>query len=129
MKQWAENVGKRRRAERGAVAVEFALVLPLLVLLVFGVIQWGMVMAQSAALSGGARSGARFGVVNIVSTRTCSDVVSQVRDNSGTIGLAGTQVAVSVQLVTGSTSTTVCSSAGDWSRSASCVATTRVTRR
>ncbi len=113
MSPFIETTGKPRRNERGAVAVEFALVLPLLILLVFGVIQWGLVMAQSAALSGGARNGARYGVVNIVSARTCSDVVSQVRGNSGTIGMTGTQVGVTVQLVTGSTTSTVCSSAAN----------------
>lgn len=92
------------------MAVEFALVLPVLMLILFGVIQWGFVMAQSAALSGGARSGARYGVVNIISAHTCQDVVNQVRNNASTIGMAGAQIGVTVKMVTGATEATVCTS-------------------
>lgn len=102
-----------RRDQRGASAVEFALVFPLLMLIIFGIIQFGFVMAQSAALSNGARAGARYGVVNVLSTPTCADLVSKVRDGATTIGMTGANVVVTVKRGTSEASAAVvCSGAG-----------------
>jgi len=48
-----------RRGERGAAAVEFALVLPVLILLVFGLIEFSRVYNIQISLSNAAREGAR----------------------------------------------------------------------
>ncbi len=48
-----------READRGAAAVEFALVLPLLVLLVFGIIDFGRMLTTKITLTEAAREGAR----------------------------------------------------------------------
>jgi len=48
-----------RRGERGAAAVEFALVVPLLLLLVVGIAQFGRAYNISTTLSAAAREGAR----------------------------------------------------------------------
>jgi Flp pilus assembly protein TadG len=56
--------GSRRRSERGAAAVEFALVAPLLLLLVFGVISYGYMLSFRQALSQGAAEGARAAAVS-----------------------------------------------------------------
>ena len=45
--------------ERGAAAVEFALVLPILVLILFGVIEFGGVYNAQLMVTGAAREGAR----------------------------------------------------------------------
>lgn len=50
---------RRRASESGAAAVEFALVLPLLLLLVFGIVDFSRAYNARVALSGGAREGAR----------------------------------------------------------------------
>lgn len=47
------------RGERGAVAVEFALVLPVLVLLLFGIIEFGRGYNAQISLQGAVREGAR----------------------------------------------------------------------
>ena len=54
---------KRRRlvARRGAVIVEFALVVPFLALIVFGVIDFSRAYGQMNALDSALREGARFG--------------------------------------------------------------------
>jgi Flp pilus assembly protein TadG len=54
----------RRRAacngERGAAAVEFALVLPLLILLIFGIVAFSIAYNNKQALHAAAREGARL---------------------------------------------------------------------
>jgi len=47
------------RDERGAAAVEFALVLPLLLLLIFGLMEFGRLYNVQISLSNAAREGAR----------------------------------------------------------------------
>lgn len=49
----------RKDRERGAAAVEFALVLPLLLLLVFGIIDAGRMLNMQIALTQAAREGVR----------------------------------------------------------------------
>jgi Flp pilus assembly protein TadG len=49
--------------EHGAVAVEFALVVPLLLVLVFGIIEFGVVFANQISTRQGTREAARQGAV------------------------------------------------------------------
>ena len=51
------------RDERGANLLEFALVVPILMLIVFGIIEFGVAYNNSLALRAGAQEGARAGVV------------------------------------------------------------------
>lgn len=50
--------------DRGAAAVEFALVVPVLVLLVFGIIDYGLFLSDNLAVKQGIREGAREAVVS-----------------------------------------------------------------
>ncbi len=54
------------RSERGAALVEFALVAPLLFLLLFGIVEFGMAFNDFIAVRNGSREGARTAVVNDV---------------------------------------------------------------
>lgn len=83
----------RRRDQRGAAAVEFALVLPVLLLVMFGIINFGVVFAQQISLSNGARQGARYAVTD---TTICSQITSEARAGAGTIGMSPADVGVSV---------------------------------
>ena len=81
-----------RRSERGAAALEFALIVPILLLVVFGVINFGFLLSQKASLANAVRAGARYGSVNAyTSTHTCKAVVDKVRDSALTIGLTSAQ--------------------------------------
>jgi Flp pilus assembly protein TadG len=61
----------RRGRDRGAVAVEMALVLPILIVLVFGVIDFGRLFNAQIAVTQAAREGARLAALgNSVSTVT-----------------------------------------------------------
>jgi Flp pilus assembly protein TadG len=52
----------RRRRDRGGAAVEFALVLPVLLLVVFGMIEYAWIFYQQSNLASAVRDGLRQGV-------------------------------------------------------------------
>jgi Flp pilus assembly protein TadG len=58
MSQW--RFSGRGARDRGAAAVEFALVLPLLLLIVFGIIDFGRALNAQITLTQAAREGARL---------------------------------------------------------------------
>lgn len=87
---------KRRPGERGAVAVEFALILPMLAAIVFGIIEFGFYFAQSASLAHGAREGARMGVVNMMPAATCADVEVGVQRAGESVGMAPEEIDVAI---------------------------------
>jgi Flp pilus assembly protein TadG len=65
-----QRSGGRSARDRGAAAVEFALVLPLLLLLVFAIIDFGRALSAQITLTQAAREGARLtalGQPNVVS--------------------------------------------------------------
>lgn len=118
MTRWSGPRGKRagRRGsisprsggpDEGAVAVEFALVSPILLLLLFGIITFGIVFAEQLSLSNAARQGARVAVVNS-SQQTCGDLLAEVQGAAGTLGMSGTDVSVEVQRVRSGVATTKC---------------------
>ena len=51
------------RNERGVSAVEFAIVLPFLSLLLFGIIEFSLILYDKAMLTNASREGARAGIV------------------------------------------------------------------
>ena len=65
----ARDVALRRRSEnRGAAAVEFAIVLPVLLLLVCGIVDFGRMLNTQISLSGAAREGARWAALRLDTT-------------------------------------------------------------
>jgi len=75
----------QRPRDDGASAVEFALVLPILLILAFGIISYGTLFAQQLALNNGVRQGARLAVVagSTTTEKSCAGVVSAVRNSTG----------------------------------------------
>lgn len=66
------RIAERRFGERGAALVEMALVLPLLMMIVFGVIEFGTTYSNYLGLRDGVRNAARSGAVgNTGSSATC----------------------------------------------------------
>ena len=53
----------RKLNERGAVAAEFALLLPVLLTILFGIIEFGMIMYGREIVTNATREGARAGIV------------------------------------------------------------------
>ena len=63
---------RRDRGADGAAAVEFALVMPILFLVVFGILQYGLWFNDSLNTRQGVREGARLGVVSQFDGDGCS---------------------------------------------------------
>lgn len=57
------RAGARTTSDRGASALEFALVIPVLLLLLFGIIEFGVIFQNQLALTHAAREGARMAAV------------------------------------------------------------------
>ena len=68
------------RSERGAGLAEFALVLPVLLMILFGIIEFGFVLSRSQAVEAAAREGARLASL---SSSTSADVSNRVATTLG----------------------------------------------
>jgi Flp pilus assembly protein TadG len=66
----------RRRSERGSAAVEFAILLPVLILLLFGIIEFSIAYNHQQGLHAAAREGAR---VAALPQSTQASVIDRVR--------------------------------------------------
>jgi hypothetical protein len=72
----------RRKRDSGAVAVEFALVVPLLVLFLFGTVVAGSIFVDNLKLQAAAREGARAGAV--IPARACSTAMNALNVTGAT---------------------------------------------
>jgi Flp pilus assembly protein TadG len=59
-----------RHNQKGAAIVEFAIILPLLLLLLFGIIEFSLLMYNKAMITNASREGARRGIVYRVDPAT-----------------------------------------------------------
>ncbi len=57
---------EKPRIQRGAAVVEFAVILPLLVVIVFGIIEFSVLLYDKAMVTNASRVGARVGIVATV---------------------------------------------------------------
>jgi len=92
------------RSDDGAAAVEFALVVPILLALVFGIIVFGIIFASQISLNTTARDAARAGVVQPLSPATplsCRQILDRVRSSTSTLWMSGQRINVTVTGPTG----------------------------
>lgn len=113
------SYGRARRAgagrERGAAAVEFALILPVLMYLVFGIISFGYMLSFRQALSQAAAEGARAAAVAPADTEDgerTADALAAINDAIDFYGVScsdGTMTcSVEIQPCTGGPSGASC---------------------
>ncbi len=93
---------RRARRERGAVAVEFALIAPLLFGLLFGFLEVGLLVLGSTAGTNAAREGARVGIVGYIdaddpSSAAFAAIDAQIRDKLANLVQDGANVVVTVR--------------------------------
>jgi Flp pilus assembly pilin Flp len=76
----AVRVFSRRRDDRGAAAVEFALVLPILMMTLFGFISTGLAYSDHLSATNAVREGARYGAAaDITNASWASNVKDRVK--------------------------------------------------
>ena len=73
-------IRNRFSREEGVAAVEFALILPVLALLLFGTLEFGRVWSQYQLYQGAAREGARCAAVKIDSDCVIEDEITQAAE-------------------------------------------------
>jgi Flp pilus assembly protein TadG len=86
----------RLRSERGQTAVEFALVTPIILVLLLGVIQVGMAFHDYISLTDAARAGARKAVVERFTGETNAQLQQHVRDAAGDLDQSKLNVTVNI---------------------------------
>jgi Flp pilus assembly protein TadG len=84
---------RARREERGSVIVEAAIIVPLLMILTFGAIEFGLAFRDSAAVASSTRAGAR-----IASTLTAAPDTCPASDPACTTFLTNVQLSVADSL-------------------------------
>ena len=91
-----------KRNRKGAVAVEFAVVAPVLVAVIFGMIQYGRAFEMQNQLQVAAREGARFASMDhsgmLASGQTSNQkVIQEVKNFLATYGIASSNVTVTIK--------------------------------
>ncbi|MPV90351.1 pilus assembly protein [Georgenia ruanii] len=81
---------RHRAGERGASAVEFALILPILILLTFGMVEFGRAYQVQTTLSAAAREGARS-----VALGKPAEAVGAVKNFDSTITIPDSEITIS----------------------------------
>lgn len=92
------------RRQKGAALVEFALVLPLLCLFLFGIVQFGIVYDKQQSINSAAREGARHGALD---ETTLEDIALQAVATSDASAVPGEAPLVEVSSREGGTVTLV----------------------
>jgi Flp pilus assembly protein TadG len=86
---------RRIRDEQGQTMVEFALALPVLLLILFAVIQFGIVYNNYVTLTDASRAGARKAITSRHSDDPEGDTVAAVENSATGLDLGDLDVAVS----------------------------------
>jgi Flp pilus assembly protein TadG len=89
------TTGMQKLNERGVAAAEFALVLPALLLILFGAIEFGMMMYGREVVTNAAREGARAGIVLVTPKPTAGEI-----EAIATTYLTGTGISPSAVTIT-----------------------------
>ena len=89
------------RGETGAAAVEFALVMPVLIMILFGTINFGIALSQKASMANAVRTAARYGSVNLYNTtsdpHTCTKAIDRAKEGTPTLGMSAADVTFEVR--------------------------------
>lgn len=80
------NLLRRWRADEGAELIEFALVCPIVVLLIAGLMEFGMIFRSLEVVTNAAREGARVAVLPAYGTADVQTRVDQYMNASGMTG-------------------------------------------
>lgn len=76
-------INKLKKSHRGQSLVEMALVLPILIIILFGILEFGRIFHSYLVITHAAREGARFGVIS----KNVDQIKQKVQDVSAGINL------------------------------------------
>jgi Flp pilus assembly protein TadG len=82
---------RRARGERGAVAIEAAILTPLLILLIFGIIEFGMLFKDWLAVTSSVRAGTRMASAEPRVMTFAQDAADQVAREGSALDMANVQ--------------------------------------
>ena len=82
--------------QRGAAAVEFALLLPVLIMVLFGIIEFGVALSRQQVLATASREGARLGIRQSVPRPTAADIQALARRVFTQAGVTGVTPMIAV---------------------------------
>ena len=74
-------------AQRGASAPEFALAAPIIIVLLFGMLEFGMFIYSNGLVANASREGARYGVIYSSPRKTQEEIQTKVADYLKKAGL------------------------------------------
>ena len=97
---------KKIQEHQGIATLEFALILPVLALLVMGIIDFGLLMTSRASMVNASREGARAGILLTDPLPTESDIVSVVQNSLVKAGWDSADIGNTTVTVTGPGGTT-----------------------
>lgn len=83
-----------QRDQRGAVVVEFALIVPMLLLVVFGVLDFGYMLNRSTIVSNASRDGARVASLG----GTYADILGTITSELSASGIATTSPSTVIKI-------------------------------
>jgi Flp pilus assembly protein TadG len=87
MKEEQSKLGGSFPDERGVAAVEFALLVPLLVVILFSITAFGIALSRFVAYTGAAREGARYAAVHCQPDASkCTAALIQARVANAAVG-------------------------------------------
>jgi Flp pilus assembly protein TadG len=92
---------KRRDGEKGQALVEFALVMPLVLLILFAIIQFGIMLSEYITVTDAARDGARELALQQGNNDPCDPAVKIAISDGSSINLAATSVTITFATPTG----------------------------
>ena len=79
-RDWAMKHWNRRAGQAGAAAIEVALLLPLVVFLIFGIIELTVLLYDQAMITNASREGARAGIVYDADGIPDQDIITVVEN-------------------------------------------------
>jgi Flp pilus assembly protein TadG len=80
--------GSNFKEEKGAAAVEFAIIMILLLIIVFGIVEFGIAFSKVNVYTGAAREGARYAATRCSTNPPCDNTKIAARVSNAAVGYA-----------------------------------------
>ncbi len=103
-----ENLRSKTKKRRGVAAVEFALIAPVLIAILLGILEAAFLGRATLAVANGAREGARLASLG----KTTSEIKARVRRVADVVAVTDEEITITVSSNNGSTFTAITADLG-----------------